>query len=301
MSIRASIVSFFIRRTIRGQMAGVEDPAAIRDQTNRSLGKTPEEVSIEEVDAGGVQAEWVCWPGSSDDSALVYFHGGGYVFGSPAGHRDLAWRLSKEGGVRVLMVDYRLAPEHRFPAAVDDATAAYRWVLDQGIDPQKIMVGGDSAGGGLSAALMVNLKNLGIPQPKAAVLLSPWLDLTGSGETMTTNEDKDAMLTSEAIRRFTGFYLGEGTDPKAPLASPIFADLSGLPPMYIVVGDSEVLLSDSERLAEKLREAGGEVKLDVWPKMPHVFPILARLIPEAKKAVSDIAEYVRGHLGTQAH
>ena len=152
MSIRASIVSFFIRRTIRGQMASVEDPAAIRDQTNQPLGKTPEEVSIEEVDAGCVQAEWVCWPGCSDDFALVYFHGGGYVFGSPAGHRDLAWRLSKEGGVRVLMVDYRLAPEHRFPAAVDDATAAYRWVLDQGVEPQNIMVGGDSAGGGLSAA-----------------------------------------------------------------------------------------------------------------------------------------------------
>lgn len=298
MSIRASIVSFFLRRTLRKQMAEIDDPVAFREQMNQPLGKTPEQVTVEPVDAGGVTAEWVCWPQCSPSSTILYFHGGGYVFGSPAGHRDIAWRLSKESGARVLMVDYRLAPEHPFPAAVEDATASYRWLLDQGTDPAEIVVSGDSAGGGLAVSLMVNLRNLGLPQPKAAVLLSPWADMTGTSASMASNAEADAMLSPEAISRFAELYLGADRDPKAPLASPVFADLSGLPPVLILVGDTEVLLSDSEQLAAKLREAGGQVTLNVWPKMPHVFPILARILPEAKQAVRDISAFVREHLGT---
>ncbi|MBL6690877.1 MAG: alpha/beta hydrolase [Pseudomonadales bacterium] len=298
MSIRASIVSFFFRRTVRKQMAEIDDPAAIREQMSQPLGKTPEKVAVEPVDAGGVVAEWVSWPGCSPSATIIYFHGGGYVFGSPAGHRDIAWRLSKEGGVRVLMVDYRLAPEHPFPAAVEDATAVYRWLLEQGTDPAEIVVSGDSAGGGLAVSLMVNIRNLGLPQPKAAVLLSPWADMTATSDSMTRNANADAVLSPEAIRRFAELYIGHDRDPKAPLASPVFADLSGMPPVLILVGDTEVLLSDSEQLAAKLREAGGEVTLNVWPGMQHVFPILARILPEAKQAVRDISAFVREHLGT---
>lgn len=298
MSIRASIVSFILRRTVRNQLSELHDPKAIREQMSQPAGKTPDNVGLEPVDASGVAAEWVRWPGCSEDATILYFHGGGYVFGSPSSHRDLAWRLSKESGTRVLMVDYRLAPENRFPAAVEDATASYRWLLEQGADPASIVVAGDSAGGGLAAALMVNLKNLGVAQPKASVLLSPWADMTGSGESMTYNADSDAMLTPAAIAAFADHYMGENSNPEAVLASPIFADLSGLPPTYILVGSGEVLLSDSERLTEKMRDAGIEVRLEVWPKMPHVFPILARMVPEAKKAVSDISGFVRSHLGT---
>lgn len=298
MSIRASIISFVLRRTLRKQLTQLHNPIGMREQMNKPLGKTPEQVQVDQVTAQGVVAEWVSWPGCSTDSAIVYFHGGGYVFGSPAAHRALAGRLAKEAGVRVLMVDYRLAPEHPFPAAVEDATAAYRWLIDEGIDANNIVVAGDSAGGGLSVALMVNLKRLAIPQPKAAVLVSPWVDLARTGESMTTNAETDAMLTPEAMRRFAELYLGEGNDPRAPLASPVFADLSGLPPMLITVGSTEILLSDSQRLRDKLVRAGGEATLDVWPKMPHAFPIMGRLIPEAKQCVADIASFIRSHLGT---
>ena len=262
-------------------------------------GKIPENVSTETVDAGGVPAEWVTIAGVSNDHVMLYLHGGGYVFGGPDSHRDLAWRLAKECGIRVLVADYRLAPEHPFPGAVDDATACYRWLLAEGYIADNLVVAGDSAGGGLSVALMVNLRNLGLPLPKAAVLISPWTDLSGSGESMKTNADADPMLAPAAIDRFARYYLGD-RDPQAPLASPVFADLSALPPMFVLVGSTEVLLSDSERLVERVNEAGGKASLDIWPRMPHVFPLLAGLIPEGRKAVSDIGEFVRGALGTSA-
>jgi monoterpene epsilon-lactone hydrolase len=228
---------------------------------------------------------------------ILYFHGGGYVFGDPDSHRDIAWRLGKESGSKVLVVDYRLAPEHRFPAAVDDAAASYRWLLQQGFAPDRIAVAGDSAGGGLAVALMVTLKNLGIDLPKVAVLMSPWVDLAMTGTSMVDNAKSDVMLSPEAISIFASYYLGD-TNPKAPLASPVFADLSGLPPTLVLVGSKEVLLSDSETLVEKINTAGGDARLSVWPKMPHVFPILASVIPEGKKAVLDMADFLRIHLGT---
>ncbi len=297
MSLRASFVSFVLRRTIKKQMATFDDPAEVRDQANRPSGKVPAEVVRDVVDANGVTAEWVSWPGCERDKVLLYFHGGGYVFGGPDSHRNIAWRLSREVGVRVLVVDYRLAPENVFPAAVEDATASYRWLLDQGIEAERIAVAGDSAGGGLAVSLMVNLKNLGLPLPKVAALLSPWVDLAMTGESAERNAEADAMISPAAITKFATAYLGE-SDPKAPLASPIYADLAGLPPTYVVVGSTEVLLSDSETLVEKIKSAGGQADIKIWPKMPHVFPILAGTIPEAGKAIEDIGEFVRGELGT---
>lgn len=295
MSIRASLVSLFFRLTIRKQMASLEDPATIRDQQSQGIGKTPEEVRTESVRIGGVAAEWVYFPETPDENVLVYFHGGGYVFGGPDSHRDIAWRLAKELGIRVLNVDYRLAPESPFPAAIEDATAVYRALLDEGRSPGSIVLAGDSAGGGLSTALMVNIRNLGMPQPAAAALLSPWADLAMTGESMQRNASADPMLSPDAISRFAAFYL-QDSDARAPLASPVFADLSGLPPVYIVVGSTEVLLSDSETLAHKITAAGGSATLKVWPKMPHVFPVFAALVPEGKSAITDIATFLRQHL-----
>jgi acetyl esterase/lipase len=286
-----------MRLTIKKQMATLDDPVAFRKSFGFSGAKIPESVKFTPVDAGGVPAEWVEWQGAPEDSVILYFHGGGYVFGDPDSHRDIAWRLGKESGSKVLVVDYRLAPEHRFPAAVDDAAASYRWLLQQGFAPDRIAVAGDSAGGGLAVALMVTLKNFGIDLPKVAVLMSPWVDLAMTGTSMVDNAKSDVMLSPEAISIFASYYLGD-TNPKAPLASPVFADLSGLPPTLVLVGSKEVLLSDSETLVEKINTAGGDARLSVWPKMPHVFPILASVIPEGKKAVLDMADFLRIHLGT---
>jgi monoterpene epsilon-lactone hydrolase len=297
MSIRASLLSLFMRLTIKKQMATLDDPVAFRERPGGFGGKIPESVKSTPVDAGGVPSEWVEWSGVPEDSVILYFHGGGYVFGDPDSHRDIAWRLGRESGSKVLVVDYRLAPENRFPAAVDDATDSYRWLLEQGFSPDRIAVAGDSAGGGLAVALMVNLKNLGMALPKVAVLMSPWVDLAMTGASMVSNARSDAMLSPEALSIFASYYLGD-TNPKAPLASPAFADLSGLPPTLVLVGSKEVLLSDSETLVEKINATGGNARLSVWPKMPHVFPILAAVIPEGRKAVSDMGEFLCIHLGT---
>lgn len=297
MSIRASLLSLFMRLTIKKQMATLDDPVAFRERPGGFGGKMPESVKCTPVEADGVPAEWVEWPGAPEDSAILYFHGGGYVFGDPDSHRDIAWRLARESGSKVLVVDYRLAPENLFPAAVDDATFIYRWLLEQGVAPDRIAVAGDSAGAGLAVALMVNLKNLGMALPKVAVLMSPWVDLAMTGSSMLSNAKSDAMLSPEALSIFAAYYLGE-TNPKAPLASPVYADLSGLPPTLVLVGSTEVLLSDSETLVEKINTTGGSARLSVWPKMPHVFPILASILPEGKKAVLDMGEFLRLHLGT---
>ncbi len=294
MSLRARLVSSVLRRTLKRQMASFDDHRAMRSRAGASMGRTPREVAIETLDAGGVPAERVRWAGAGGDRVMLYLHGGGYVFGSPDSHRGLAWRLARTCGCDVLMADYRLAPEHPFPAAVDDAFAAYQWLLAQGNDPQHIIVAGDSAGGGLAVALMVKLKEEGVPLPAAAALLSPWTDLTLSGASVQTYAHADAMLSPESLRKFRDLYLGDA-DPASPLASPLFADLSALPPVYIAVGSTEVLRDDSQRLADALREAGGEVELELWPDMPHVFPLLSSLIPEGQQAIDHIAAFLHRH------
>ena len=295
MSLRAGLISFFLRHTLKKKMASFDDHQKLRKQAGASFGKTPAEVETETVDAAGVTAEWVRWHGAKNDAVIFYLHGGGYVFGGLDSHRGLAWRLAKASESEVLVVDYSLAPEHPFPAAVDDAIASYQWLLNQGVSSERIIVAGDSAGGGLAVALMVKLKELTHPQPKAAVLLSPWTDLTLSGNSLRKNATKDAMLSPQALTKFTDLYLGD-SDPMSPFASPVFADLSGLPSTYVVVGSDEVLRDDSERLVENIRSTGGQAQISVWPRMPHVFPLLAPIIPEGAQAIEDIAEFVQGQL-----
>lgn len=299
MSIRAGLISFVLRHTLKKQMATFSDHRKLRKRAGMSIGKLPDRVETQAVDAEGVSAEWVRWRGSQNRSVILYLHGGGYVFGGLDSHRGLAWRLAKASDSEVLVVDYRLAPEHLFPAAVEDAFASYQWLLAQGIAPERLVVAGDSAGGGLAVALMIKLKELGIPQPKAAVLLSPWTDLTLSGDSVQKNAKVDAMLSPEALTRFKDLYLGDG-DSMSPLASPIFGDLSGLPFTYVVVGSEEVLRDDAERLVENIVGAGGQAQIEVWPKMPHVFPLLAPMIPEGIKAIEDIADVIKDQLQRDA-
>lgn len=300
MSIRAKAISFLMRRTIKGQFDHIaEDVPAFRERMAGATAltpKIPKEVNVESLTIGGLDCEWVFCGGVDSHRVLMYLHGGGYVFGDLDSHRDLAWRLSEASGMKVLNVAYRLAPENRFPTAVHDATACYRWLLDEGFKPGKVAIGGDSAGGGLAVATMVNLKNLGIAQPAGAILLSPWVDLSGSGDSVDANEKADPMLSRLALDNFADLYVGS-LDRKAPLASPLFADLSGLPAMLVHVGSTEILLSDAERLVHKVKQAGGDAVLEIWPKMPHVFQVFAGRIPEGKIAIAKFGEFLKNRTG----
>ena len=248
------------------------------------------------MNAGGVTAEWVTADSASDSRVVLYLHGGGYIIGSPRTHRSLMAELSQASKGRVLGLDYRLAPEHPFPAPVEDSIAAYRWLLNEGYDPARIAVAGDSAGGGLTVAMMVQARYLGLPVPGAAVCISPWVDMEGLGESMETRAAADPMVGKENLMISAKTYLG-GSNPRAPLAAPLYADLRGLPPMLIQVGDAEVLLDDSTRLAGIAREAGVEVEMDVWDDMIHVWHLFAPILPEGKRAISQAGEFIKKHTG----
>jgi acetyl esterase/lipase len=252
--------------------------------------------SFERVNAGGVPAEWVSAEGSAADRAVLYLHGGGYIIGSVRTHRVLMAGLSQASGARVLGLEYRLAPEHPFPAPVEDAVAAYRWLLAEGYDAANIAVAGDSAGGGLTVSVMVQLRYLGLPMPGAAVCFSPWVDLEGVGESMDTNAEIDPMVQQEGLAFMAQLYL-DGCDPRAPLAAPLYADLRGLPPALIQVGSAETLLDDSTRLAENARAAGGDVELDVWEDMIHVWHLFAPMLPEGREALAQAGEFIQRHTG----
>ena len=252
--------------------------------------------SFERVNAGGVPAEWVSAEGSAADRAVLYLHGGGYIIGSVRTHRVLMAGLSQASGARVLGLEYRLAPEHPFPAPVEDAVAAYRWLLAEGYDAAKIAVAGDSAGGGLTVSVMVQLRYLGLPMPGAAVCFSPWVDLEGIGESMIANAEIDPMVQQEGLAFMAQLYL-DGCDPRAPLAAPLYADLRGLPPALIQVGSAETLLDDSTRLAENARAAGGDVELDVWEDMIHVWHLFAPMLPEGREALAQAGEFIQRHTG----
>ncbi len=248
--------------------------------------------AISEVEANGVPGEMVRANGASEDSVTLYLHGGGYVIGSPATHRELARRLSTATGGSVLVIDYRLAPENPFPAPVEDAVSAYRWLLDQGNDPAALSVAGDSAGGGLTAATLVSLKDQGIPLPSCGVCLSPWVDMEGIGESMTGRADSDPMVQRDGLVAMAGVYLG-GADPRSPLAAPLYADLHGLPPLLIQVGTRETLYDDATRLAYQAARAGVKTTFEPWDEMIHVWHLFAPLLDEGQQAIERIGEFIR--------
>ncbi|MBW2295862.1 MAG: alpha/beta hydrolase [Deltaproteobacteria bacterium] len=255
----------------------------------------PYGTTFETISAAGVPAEWVTAHGSEPAKVVLYLHGGGYALGSIATHRGLTARIAVAAGTRVLSLGYRLAPETPFPGAVEDATAAYGFLLEQGIAPENIAIGGDSAGGGLTFATLVSLKDHGQPLPAAAFGLSPWIDLEGLGRSMKTRAAADPMIQKDGLARFAKLYLADA-DPKNPLAAPLYADLSGLPPILIQVGTAETLLDDSIRIADRLREAGGSVELQQYQDLIHVFQAFAPIVPEAVEAIQKIGDFVKRHL-----
>lgn len=254
-----------------------------------------DDVRLETVDAGGVPAEWTTVPHSAAGKVILYLHGGGYCIGSVRSHRHMVGEIARHSGARALSVDYRLAPECPFPAAVEDAVAAYRWLVTQGIAPDRIGIAGDSAGGGLTMATLVALRAAGDPLPAAAVGISPWLDLTQSGASITTKAELDPLIQKIHLDKFAAAYVGEG-DPKCATASPLFADLTGLPPLLLQVGTAETLLDDSVRFADRARRAGVEVSVDVYDDMIHVWHAFEGMLPEATDAIERIGQFFQRRL-----
>lgn len=261
-----------------------------------ALGQPPEDrrSSIERVDAGGVPAAWIR-PDDADPSRVLYYlHGGGYSVGSIESHRHFVARLATAAGAHALLIDYRLAPEHRFPAQLDDARAAWRWLLEKGVDPRRTVIAGESAGGGLTMSTLVSLRDAGEPMPAAAAVISPWVDLTLSGKAIDDNARFD-YLSRHVLRTFVERVRGD-THPAHPLLSPVFADLSALPPLYVQVGTAEGLLDDARMLAARAEEHGTSVELREHADMIHAFPLLMQL-PESRTAILELAEFVRRHVG----
>lgn len=255
-------------------------------------------VSVTRTEAGGIAVEWLVPEGARGSGLLLYLHGGAYVMGSCATHRKLVSHIARAAGVRAIVPEYRLAPEHRFPAALDDSVGVYRALLRDGHAPQDIVLAGDSAGGGLSLATLLALREAGDPLPAAACLLSPWLDLAGSGESIATRAARDPWFDPCDMPMVAAYYCS--TDRlREPLVSPVYADLSGLPPLYIQVGSDEILLSDSTRAADKVLEAGGEVEIEIWPGMWHVFQAFVGQMPESRAAIEGIGDFVRRALARE--
>jgi acetyl esterase/lipase len=249
------------------------------------------ELKINPVDINGVPGEWITPQQVTNGRVILYLHGGYYLIGSIQSHRNLAGNIASASQARALIIAYGLAPEHPFPAGLEDAITAYSWLLAQGTRPDQIFLAGDSAGGGLVLSTLLALRQRGIPLPAGAVCLSPATDLTKSGESWKTNAKKELVVNPYIAEQIQPLYLRD-ISPRDPLASPLFADLQGLPPLLIQVGSSEVLLSDSTSFAKRAQEAGVDVTLQVWPQMYHVWQFTASFMPEARQAIEKIGEFI---------
>ena len=258
---------------------------------------TPPDIKIERVTAPSAPAEWLRPPAATAGRVVLYLHGGGYVIGSPRSHRHLAAAIASAAGASALLLDYRLAPEHPFPAAVDDAVAAYRWLLEQGVSPAHLVIAGDSAGGGLTIATLLALRDSGARLPAVAVCISPWVDLTCGGGSYDTKAAADPIVRRAGVAEMARAYLGT-VDPRAPLASPLFADLRGLPPLLIQVGTDEVLLDDGLGLAERAKAAGVDTTVEVAERMIHVWHWFFPMLDEGQAAIDRIGAFVRARQST---
>jgi len=295
LSLRADVLRRGMRLLpLKRRISAKTSVATVRAQLKfiaRFVPRPPRGTKIVMVDAGGVPAERVATPASRHDRHVLYLHGGAFATGFPALYRDMTWRIATLCHAQVTCVDYRLAPEHPFPAGLDDCVTAYRWLIASGADPARIAVMGDSAGGGLVFATLLRLRDEGVPLPAAAVAVSPWTDLALTGESLRLNADVDPLIPVEAAPRAIDLYLA-GADPRNPYASPLYGDPTGLPPTLILVGGDDVLRDDSVRMAERMQAAGCDATVEVWPGMWHVWHMLARVLPEGRAAVVRIGAFV---------
>ena len=297
MSLRAELVRLGLRWLVKPS-TGPPLPIAARRarlaRFQRWLPMPPREAETRRGELGGVATSWIATPATRPDRHILFLHGGGYVAGSAELYRHILWRIAAASGARVAAIDYRLAPEHPFPAALDDAVAAWRALLAAGADPRRAVALGDSAGGGLALALGLRLRDAGDPLPAAIVALSPWTDLALTGGSLRRNARADPMQNAGDVADFAALYLAGG-DPRNPYASPLYGDPAGLPPTLIQVGGDEILRDDALRMAERMRAAGGAVELQIWPRMPHVWHLFAAVMPEARRAIAGIGAFVEQH------
>lgn len=284
-----------LRREVIDKSTSIERLRAEAEASAARLKQLPEGVRFEAADYAGCNAEWVVPVGARSDKLVLYFHGGGFVMGSSQSHRGIVAGFMRRLGCRALVFDYRLAPEHPAPAAVEDGVAIYSWLLTEGYRPENIAFAGDSSGGGIELGALLKLKDEGLPLPAVCAAFSPCVDMTMAGESHLTRAKADPCTPPGMTETYLGYYVGEG-DPLHPYASPLFGDLSGLPPLIIQVGNDETLRDDSVRLAQKARQAGVEVQAKVWPGMFHCFPLLAPMFPEATQALEEVCVFMRDKL-----
>jgi monoterpene epsilon-lactone hydrolase len=300
VSLQSRILSLllrwqFKRRPAKDEAEFVRVARQLMTDPRRIPKHTPPDILLKEVEREDVRGEWIVPANTKTDATIVYFHGGGYVGGSVATYRRTTFALARALNARVFAVEYRLAPEHRFPCAVEDGLAAYRYVLEQEGSARRIAFVGDSAGGGLLLATMLAAREEKMALPAAGVCYSPFTDLAATGGSLDKNNRRCVMFYGDSLRRVAPVYLGS-EHAQNPLASPLYADLSGLPPLQIFVSSSETLLDDSLRLAEKAESDGVEVDLQVRRKLPHVWPIFIELLPEAREALQLTVRFIENAL-----
>lgn len=286
---------------IRRALEANPRPAGLSERRQRldALGNQyplPADVKVEKEEANGVAAEWTAAPDADPAKVILYLHGGGYTAGPLDSHRHLVAQAGREAHARALSLGYRLAPENPFPAAVEDAVAGYRFLLARGFSPSRIAVAGDSAGGGLTVVLLASLRDAGLPLPASAWCISPWVDLEGTGASMTAKAAIDPMVQQAYLAELARAYLS-GANPRTPLAAPLYADLRGLPPMLIQVGSAETLLDDAVRLAGAAGAADVRVRLEVWPDMIHVWHLFYPQVAAGRRALAEAGAFMRSHWG----
>jgi epsilon-lactone hydrolase len=285
---------------IRELLRSKPRPAGFAERRERldAIGSTSPpagDIRLEPIDANGIAAEWSLAPGSDPSKVLLFFHGGGYCSGSIVSHRGMVTEAGRAARARTLAVGYRLAPEHPFPAAIEDARSAYRFLLDQGIAPSRIVIGGDSAGGGLTLALMTRVRDAREPLPACAWLVSPWVDLQMIGASLAEKAVADPLISKSYLEELASAYLA-GADPANPLVSPLNADLAGLPPLLVQVGSAETLLDDAVRIARRAGAADVRVNLEIWPHMIHAWHLWAAQLEAGRRAIASAGAFIRAHL-----
>ena len=293
-SWQSYVTNLLLRLLVRRKLAKISTASEAREIFNKSLPAQVRGVTFKNSSEGGIEGEWA-FTDQQAQNLILYLHGGGYFSCTPATYRRITGGFARYG-FRVFAPDYRLAPEHPLPAAVDDALAAYRSLLNA-YHPGQIVIAGDSAGGGLALGMVLAAREAELPLPAGIILFSPWTDLAGTGKSLQTNAKRDSLLFAERINDVAQLYLA-GADPKTPTASPLYADLANLPPMFIQASEQEILLDDSVRLAEKIRAAKGVVELQIWPNLPHVWQLGQSFLPEARKALRQAADFAKQALAS---
>jgi acetyl esterase/lipase len=292
ISLRSRFWRTVLRKVFKNKNLPIAEVRANGEKNSKRMGGAPKTISIQQIDISGIQAEWLTPLEASHEQVILYLHGGGYVTGSIETYRMMCGLLADYTGVKVLIPNYRLAPENPFPTALDDSLKVYRWLLAQGYSSADIIIAGDSAGGGLSLATVLALRDKNELLPAAIVCLSPWADLTLKNDTHTTKAKAEAVLRTDVLREWALCYTNE-TNLDNPLVSPVFADFHSFPPLFIQVGSDEILLGDSILLAEKVKADGVQVELKIWNGMFHVWHVLGDLIPESKMAFEEINQFMR--------